>query len=48
MKLGKGWFNMKETIKETKKFSKLMKLITIVKYMMQNSLIKMTQSSAYT
>ena len=48
MKIGKGLFNVKETIKETKKFSKLKKLLTIVKYMIQDSLLKMAQRSVYT
>ena len=48
MKIGKGWFKMIKIIKETKKFFKLKKLLTIIKYMMQNSQLKMKQRSAYT
>mmetsp|Transcript_17510 Transcript_17510/g.38593 ORF Transcript_17510/g.38593 Transcript_17510/m.38593 type:complete len:101 (-) Transcript_17510:73-375(-) len=36
--IGKGWFNLMETNKESYEFSKLKKFLTIVKYMMQDSI----------
>jgi len=44
--LGKGWFNMKEKNKETYEFSKLKKFLSIVKYIMQDSLYTLAKLSS--
>jgi len=36
--IGKGWFNLFESNKESYEFSKLKKLLTRIKYMMQDTI----------
>ena len=45
--VGKGWFNLHETAKETYEFGKLKKYLTMVKIMMQDSLFTLTHKSLY-
>lgn len=44
-RVSKGWYNMHETNTETYEFSKLKKLLTIIKYMMQESILKLCHRS---
>lgn len=44
-KVGKGWYNMHETNTETYEFSKLKKFLTIVKFMMQEAILKLAKKS---
>jgi len=44
-RVSKGWYNMHETNTETYEFSKLKKLLTIIKYMMQESILKLSHRS---
>lgn len=44
-RVSKGWYNMHETNTETYEFSKLKKLLTIIKYMMQESILKLCYRS---
>lgn len=43
--VGKGWFNIHETSKETYEFGKLKKFLTVVNFMMQDSVLTLCQSS---
>lgn len=45
--VGKGWFNLHETAKETYEFGKLKKYLTMVKIMMQDSLFTLTHKSLH-
>lgn len=45
--VGKGWFNLYETAKETYEFGKLKKYLTMVKLMMQDSLFTLTYRSCH-
>ena len=45
--MGKGWFNLLETSRETYELSKLKKYLTLVKIMMQDSLYTMAHKSLY-
>ncbi|OMJ85153.1 hypothetical protein SteCoe_13621 [Stentor coeruleus] len=45
--VGKGWFNLHETAKETYEFGKLKKYLTMVKIMMQDTLFTMTHRSLH-
>ena len=45
--MGKGWFNLLESLKEAYDLSKLKKYLTMVKVMMQDSLYTMTHRSLY-
>lgn len=44
-KVSKGWYNLHESNTETYEFSKLKKLLTILKYMMQESILNLAQRS---
>jgi len=39
--VGKGWFNIHETSKETYEFGKLKKFLTLVNFMMQDAVLTM-------
>jgi dynein heavy chain len=43
--VGKGWFNIHETSKETYEFGKLKKFLTLVNFMMQDTVLTMTKDS---
>jgi len=43
--IGKGWFNLFESNKESYEFSKLKKLLTRIKYMMQDTIFKFANRS---
>jgi len=43
--VGKGWFNIHETSKETYEFGKLKKFLTLINFMMQDSVLTMCQDS---
>ena len=45
--VGKGWFNLHETAKETYEFGKLKKYLTMVKIMMQDTLFTTTHRSLH-
>ena len=45
--VGKGWFNLHETAKETYEFGKLKKYLTMVKIMMQDTLFTLTHRSLH-
>jgi dynein heavy chain len=41
--VGKGWFNMKETSKITYDFGKLKRFLTVVRLMMQDTVLTLVQ-----
>jgi dynein heavy chain len=43
--VGKGWFNIHETSKETYEFGKLKKFLTLVNFMMQDAVLTMCRES---
>ena len=43
--MGKGWFNIHETSKETYEFGKLKKFLTLVNFMMQDTILTMCKES---
>jgi len=43
--VGKGWFNIKEDSKETYEFGKLKKFLTLVNFMMQDTVLTMSKDS---
>jgi len=43
--VGKGWFNIHETSKETYEFGKLKKFLTLVNFMMQDTVLTMCKES---
>ena len=43
--VGKGWFNIHETSKETYEFGKLKKFLTLVNFMMQDTVLTMSKES---
>lgn len=43
--VGKGWFNIHETNKETYEFGKLKKFLTLVNFMMQDTVLVICQES---
>lgn len=43
--VGKGWFNIHETSKETYEFGKLKKFLTLVNFMMQDTMLSMSKQS---
>ena len=43
--VGKGWFNIHETSKETYEFGKLKKFLTLVNFMMQDTILSMCKDS---
>lgn len=43
--MGKGWFNMKETSKITYDFGKLKRFLTVVRLMMQDTLLTLVRSN---
>jgi len=43
--VGKGWFNIHETSKETYEFGKLKKFLTLVNFMMQDTVLTLCQES---
>ena len=43
--VGKGWFNIHETSKETYEFGKLKKFLTLVNFMMQDTVLTMCKDS---
>jgi len=45
--VGKGWFNMKETSKVTYDFGKLKRFLTMVRLIMQDTLLSLVQKSYY-
>ena len=45
--VGKGWFNIHETSKETYEFGKLKKFLTLVNFMMQDTVLTMCKESVY-
>ena len=45
--VGKGWFNMQETSKITYDFGKLKRFLTMVRLMMQDSLLSVVRKSYY-
>lgn len=45
--VGKGWFNMKETSKVTYDFGKLKRFLTVVRLVMQDTLLSLVQKSYY-
>ena len=45
--VGKGWFNMQETSKITYDFGKLKRFLTMVRLMMQDSLLSVVKKSYY-
>ncbi len=46
--VGKGWFNIQETSKETYEFGKLKKLLTRIRLMMEESILDISKHSLYT
>jgi dynein heavy chain len=46
-KIGKGWFNIHETSKETYEFGKLKKFLTAVNFMMQDAVLTLTKDSVH-
>jgi dynein heavy chain len=42
--VGKGWFNMKETSKVTYDFGKLKRFLTVVRLVMQDTLLSLMKS----
>jgi dynein heavy chain len=45
--VGKGWFNMQETSKITYDFGKLKRFLTVVRLIMQDSLLFVVKKSYY-
>ena len=45
--VGKGWFNIHETSKETYEFGKLKKFLTLVNFMMQDTVLNMCKNSVH-
>ena len=45
--VGKGWFNILETSKETYEFGKLKKFLTTVNFMMQDTVLVLCKNSVY-
>jgi len=45
--VGKGWFNMKETSKITYDFGKLKRFLTVVRLMMQDTLLALVRKNYY-
>ena len=45
--VGKGWFNINETSKETYEFGKLKKFLTLVNFMMQDTVLTLCKKSVY-
>ena len=43
--VGKGWFNIHETSKETYEFGKLKKFLTLVNFMMQDTILTLCKDS---
>jgi dynein heavy chain len=43
--VGKGWFNIHETSKETYEFGKLKKFLTLVNFMMQDTVLTLCKES---
>lgn len=43
--VGKGWFNIHETSKETYEFGKLKKFLTLVNFMMQDTVLSICKES---
>jgi len=43
--VGKGWFNIHETSKETYEFGKLKKFLTLVNFMMQDTVLSLCKES---
>lgn len=43
--VGKGWFNIHETSKETYEFGKLKKFLTVVNFMMQDTVLSLCKES---
>ena len=43
--VGKGWFNIHETSKETYEFGKLKKFLTLVNFMMQDTVLTICKES---
>ena len=43
--VGKGWFNINESSKETYEFGKLKKFLTLVNFMMQDTVLNLCKSS---
>jgi dynein heavy chain len=43
--VGKGWFNIHETSKETYEFGKLKKFLTLVNFMMQDTILSLGKDS---
>lgn len=47
LKVGKGWFNMQESSKITYDFGKLKRFLTMIRLMMQDSLLTVVRKSYY-
>jgi len=45
--VGKGWFNIQETSKETYEFGKLKKLLTRIRLMMEENILEISKQSLY-
>jgi dynein heavy chain len=45
--VGKGWFNMKETSKITYDFGKLKRFLTVVRLMMQDTVLSVVKRNYY-
>ena len=45
--VGKGWFNMQETSKITYDFGKLKRFLTLVRLMMQDTVLTVTKRCFY-
>lgn len=45
--VGKGWFNIHETSKETYEFGKLKKFLTLVNFMMQDAVLTLSRESVH-
>lgn len=45
--VGKGWFNIHERSKETYEFGKLKKFLTLVNFMMQDTVLNMCKESVH-
>lgn len=43
--VGKGWFNINESSKETYEFGKLKKFLTLVNFMMQDTVLNLSKKS---
>ena len=43
--VGKGWFNINESSKETYEFGKLKKFLTLVNFMMQDTVLNLSKQS---